>query len=119
MSRTSRLTHPPVLHRGTKPLIYGSGIPAPWNSNPVPAAGDVAPSVPNISKPKELPNDKDLGQKPPIQDARLYATWDYEPKDFKVPLAPLTRTRSRIGSMQAGSSGVISLGGPRTKQSRS
>lgn len=55
--------------------------------------------------------------KPVLPDARLYATWDYEAKDFKAPLNPSNvRSRNRVGSMQAGGSGVISLSGAsRTK----
>jgi len=109
LTRTSRLSHPPVLHRGSKPLIYGSGIPAPWNANPLPSI-DPIPSTPLAAKPKDsMLNGKDLPPKPIISDARLYATWDYETKDFRVPLVPFARGRSRMGSIQASGSGVISL----------
>jgi Wiskott-Aldrich syndrome protein len=53
--------------------------------------------------------------KPVLPDARLYATWDYDAKDFRVPLGSNTRARGRMGSVQGGS-GVISLAlGPRGK----
>ncbi|KIM41702.1 hypothetical protein M413DRAFT_444944 [Hebeloma cylindrosporum] len=111
LTRTSRLTHPPVLHRGTKPLTYGSGIAAPWNANPVASAPDAIPPTPLTSKPKDTPttNGRDTPAKPILPDARLYATWDYETKDFRMPLAPPPRGRGRMGSMQASGSGVNSL----------
>lgn len=117
LTRTSRLSHPPVLQRGSKLLVYGPGVPAPWNANsPTPA--DANP--PLSAKLKEGINgtsgkSEDSPVKPVLPDARLYATWDYEPKDFRVPLASTTRTRGRMGSVQGGS-GVISLAlGPRGK----
>jgi hypothetical protein len=58
---------------------------------------------------------EDSPVKPVLPDARLYATWDYDPKDFRVPLRSTTQTRGRMGSVQGGS-GVISLAlGPRGK----
>ncbi|KAF8154078.1 hypothetical protein B0H34DRAFT_720219 [Crassisporium funariophilum] len=110
LARTSRLSHPPVLYRGTKPLVYGTGIPAPWNANALPSA-DAVPPTPLTAKPKDpaVTNGKDSPVKAAIPDARLYATWDYETKDFKVPLASLARGRGRIGSIQASGSGMISL----------
>ncbi|PPQ90263.1 hypothetical protein CVT25_013088 [Psilocybe cyanescens] len=114
LARTSRLAHPPVLHRGSRPLIYGPGIPAPWNANAVSSGTDPVPPTPMASKPKDAPppngsSSKDSPVKPVLPDARLFATWDYEPKDFKVPLAPVVRSRNRMGSMQASGSGLISL----------
>jgi hypothetical protein len=117
LTRTSRLSHPPVLQRGSKLLVYGSGVPAPWNANS-PTPTDVAP--PTSAKPKEGVNgtsvkSEDSSVKPVLPDARLYATWDYDPKDFRVPLGTSTRTRGRMGSVQGGG-GVISLAlGPRGK----
>ncbi|CAA7261949.1 unnamed protein product [Cyclocybe aegerita] len=109
LARTSRLSHPPILYRGTKPLIYGSGTPAPWNANAISVGGDAVPTTPATSKPKDAPgaNGKDSPEKPVLPDARLFATWDYDTKDFKAPLVP--RGRARMGSMQASGSGVISL----------
>jgi len=96
-TRTTRLTHPPVLHRGTQKLTYGTGINAQWNTNAsVPAAG--------TGKTKDggangLSNGKDADApvKPLLPDARLYATWDYEQKRFHEPL-PVRR--GRMGSLQ-------------------
>ncbi|KAF4612033.1 hypothetical protein D9613_003808 [Agrocybe pediades] len=112
LTRTSRLSHPPVLHRGNKPLIYGNGIAAPWNANAVPPGPDGAPgTTPSTSKSKETPstNAKESPVKPVFPDARLFATWDYDTKDFRIPLHPSARVRNRVGSIQAGGSGLISL----------
>ncbi|TFK20437.1 hypothetical protein FA15DRAFT_759368 [Coprinopsis marcescibilis] len=108
LNRTTRLANPPVLHRNSKPLVYGQGIPAPWNTAPLPALDAGVPATPSVSKPKEIPNGKEKdpdAPKPPMPDARLFATWDYETKDFTVPLP---RNRNRVGSFASGS-GVITL----------
>ncbi|KAF8901049.1 hypothetical protein CPB84DRAFT_1680169 [Gymnopilus junonius] len=114
LARTSRLSHPPVLHRGNKPLTYGTGIPAPWNANAITTGPDgaVVPT-PQSTKPKELAQTAN-GKEPPVKatlpDAKLFATWDYESKDFRVPLTPaVVRGRGRIGSMHSSGSGLISL----------
>jgi len=112
LTRTSRLSHPPVLYRGNKPLVYGNGIAAPWNANAVPPGPDGAPAAnPATSKSKEIPsaNTKDSPVKPVLPDARMFATWEHEPKDFRVPLNPPARGRNRMGSIQASGSGLISL----------
>ncbi|KAG6898019.1 hypothetical protein C0992_007015 [Termitomyces sp. T32_za158] len=80
VSRVSRLTHPPPLQRGTKLLVYGNGVPAPWNANG--PGGD-----------KE--EDEGQGKKSGLGDARLFATWEVEAKDFRVGIGP-RRTRSRV-----------------------
>ncbi|KJA22090.1 hypothetical protein HYPSUDRAFT_202355 [Hypholoma sublateritium FD-334 SS-4] len=114
LARTSRLSNPPVLHRGSKPLLYGSGIAAPWNANALTTGPDGVIPTPVTMKPKETPtiNGKDSPVKPVLPDARLYATWDYETKDFKAPLnSTAARGRNRMGSIQGSGSGVISLSG--------
>ncbi|KAF9526057.1 hypothetical protein CPB83DRAFT_795444 [Crepidotus variabilis] len=119
-ARTSRLSHPPVLMRGTKALIYGPGIAAPWNSSPSTDSNPV-PATPLVTKDQssQSNNNANNKDKPPLPDARLYATWDYEAKDFRHSIAPtIARNgRSRIGSLQAGpsGSGIISLPIARTK----
>lgn len=124
-TRATRLSHPPVLTRGTQKVTYGPGIPAPWNANAAPAAGIAA--TPTTTKEFNEGKGKDALVKPALQDARLYATWDYEPKSFKVPLV---RSRGRMGSAQGqglalggggggGGSGVtISLGAALTGRQR-
>ncbi|KAJ8074824.1 hypothetical protein PM082_019149 [Marasmius tenuissimus] len=94
VSRTSRLTHPPVLYRGTKQLVYGSGNPAPWNT------AHVAPSTdPREGADGAVVNNTAKGEAPAMQNARLYATWDYEPKDYKAPLPPHLK-RTKVGAGQ-------------------
>ncbi|KAG6855968.1 hypothetical protein H0H87_008909 [Tephrocybe sp. NHM501043] len=87
LSRTSRLTHPPPLQRGTKLLVYGSGVPAPWNANAVPPVEGGADE------------EKEKKEKAALGDARLYATWEVENKDFRVGIAPPPRRGGRAGSL--------------------
>ena len=60
-------------------------------------------------------NNSNGSAKPLLPDARLYATWDYDTKDFRVAIAPSARTRSRMGSLNTqsavggGGTGLISL----------
>ncbi|THU97900.1 hypothetical protein K435DRAFT_857231 [Dendrothele bispora CBS 962.96] len=117
LSRTSRLSHPGVLTRDGKQLTYGNGVPAPWNANaPLP---DV--SVGAATKKDGQVNGsatKDSTLSVVLPDARLYATWDHEPKDYRLPLSSTTRGRAaRLGSgntsgsskMASGSGGMVSL----------
>ncbi|KAH8084869.1 hypothetical protein BXZ70DRAFT_957316 [Cristinia sonorae] len=101
-NRTTRLGHPPVLLRGTTKLVYGQGIPAPWNSSTI-------PSAPTSGKPngkelngKEKDKDKDdtSGAAKLLPDARLYATWNWEQKSYKEPLP--AHKRARMGSVAGG-----------------
>lgn len=95
LSRITRLSHPSVLQRGPEKLTYGSGVPAPWNSDkssaPIPA--------PSMAKGKELanglPNGKGKeGEKEPVlPDARLFATWEHDQKSFREPLTVPRRAR--------------------------
>ncbi|KAJ7180863.1 hypothetical protein C8R46DRAFT_1070783 [Mycena filopes] len=82
-ARVTRLTHPPPLTRGNKLLKYGPGVAAPWNAVAV---------VEEPKKPKaadgddETPRDRDRDKEKRIPDARVFATWEYETKDFKAGL---------------------------------
>ncbi|EPQ55838.1 hypothetical protein GLOTRDRAFT_76055 [Gloeophyllum trabeum ATCC 11539] len=98
-TRTTRLTHPPVLMKGTQKLTYGPGMNAPWNSMaaPTPAGGKAK----DKDKDKE-PEEKDEAPKV-LPDARFYATWDYEPKVFWDPIRGIPK-RARQGSIQVGGS---------------
>ncbi|KAG5641226.1 hypothetical protein DXG03_005692 [Asterophora parasitica] len=102
LSRTTRLSHPPPLQRGPKLLVYGGGVPAPWNANALPPA-DAPPGTPALSKPKDKDKEREERdepkEKPALPDARLYATWEVESKDFRVPLVV---RRGRVGSVQHG-----------------
>ncbi|KAF5353324.1 hypothetical protein D9756_008101 [Leucocoprinus leucothites] len=118
MNRITRLAHPPVLNRGTKPLLYGRGIPAPWNSHALPSSdgGGIPPTPISASgKDKNKNKDKDRdaesgdngnGEKPSkplLPDAQLFATWDFETKDYKAPLP--TSHHSHAGTVTLGPAG--------------
>ncbi|KAJ7468545.1 hypothetical protein FB451DRAFT_1091994 [Mycena latifolia] len=68
-ARVTRLAHPPPLTRGTTLLKYGPGVPAPWN----------APE----EKDKDVTKERDA-REAKIPDARVYATWEYETKDYRT-----------------------------------
>ncbi|CAK5271037.1 unnamed protein product [Mycena citricolor] len=69
-NRLTRINHPPPLTRGAKSLTYGPGVPAPWN----------APD-----NKEENAKDRD-SREPKVVDARVFATWEYEAKDFRNPI---------------------------------
>ncbi|KAJ6463331.1 hypothetical protein C8R45DRAFT_1176831 [Mycena sanguinolenta] len=76
-TRVTKLSHPPALSRvknGATFLKYGQGVPAPWNAPPSGAQGGDGDGK---------GKDGDGGR---IPDARVYATWEYEAKDFRAPL---------------------------------
>jgi hypothetical protein len=93
------VVHPPVLFRQNQPLVYGNGIPAYWNSGePVQAEQK---GVNGVSKDNKA-------NQPALPDAKLYATWQWDAKDYRIPLAITSnKTRARINSAQ--SAGTISL----------
>ncbi|KAJ3838286.1 hypothetical protein EV361DRAFT_790057 [Lentinula raphanica] len=115
LSRTNRLTHPPPLSRNNKALTYGVGVPAPWNTNTIPPDN----AAPNNAKDSQT-NGKN-GPPPVLPDARLFATWDHEHKDFRAPLTS-AKPRARLGLANSSdlerkpSAGTISLG-PRVRAS--
>lgn len=139
VNRLSRLAHPPVLTRGSKPILYGPGIPAPWNSHTTQTDNNSIPATPATPKHKDKDKDKEkegeTAQAPPrplIPDAQLYATWDFESKDYKLPLPsssslptlsshPHRHLRNRVGSVHgtgvagSSSSGIISLAATRSR----
>ena len=81
LARATRLTHPPVLQRGSQKLIYGSGISAPWNSSQTGAATQASKGGDEATA---------NGQDAPsftLPDAQMFATWDHEPKHYQDPLA--------------------------------
>ena len=108
-ARTVRVQHPPVLQRGTQKLTYGPGVNAPWNASfsPQPAAtpatgkgggsggkdGAGANGLANGNG-----KEREGAAARPLPDARLYATWNYEPKRFDEPLV----VRRRVGSVVGG-----------------
>ncbi|PSR79834.1 hypothetical protein PHLCEN_2v6880 [Hermanssonia centrifuga] len=98
-SRSTKLSHPPVLSRGTQRLTYGPGVNAPWNSGN-PAASAIPPLPNGLKSGREKDKDgkdKDVSAPKPLPDARLYATWSWEQKDHREPLPP--SRRARMGSV--------------------
>lgn len=87
LSRTTRLTHPPVLQRGSQKLVYGSGIPAPWNSSPTNSAGQGGKGEDGSAA-----NGQDASSFT-LPDAQMFATWDYEAKHYQEPLGAGRRGR--------------------------
>jgi hypothetical protein len=78
--KITRHLPPPALQRDNRKLTYGPGVPAPWNSKP---------SDEKSHKNKEKDKDKanvDGGVK--LVDALMFATWDWDAKDFRTPLGP-------------------------------
>ncbi|TFK99813.1 hypothetical protein BDV98DRAFT_622806 [Pterulicium gracile] len=114
-ARATKLGHPGMLVRGERRLWYGKGVPAPWNSASAGTSSAVASSA-NIgggggksatAKGKERdtgggggqngaqPNGiltngnarkEEEGPRPVLPDAIMYATWEYQPKNFAEPL---------------------------------
>ncbi|KAI6118105.1 hypothetical protein F5141DRAFT_1096166 [Pisolithus sp. B1] len=90
-ARTTRLTHPPVLQRGSQKLIYGPGISAPWNSSL--ASGGPAGQQQSQPQPQPSKSGEDSltnGRETPsftLPDAQMFATWDYEVKRYQDPLS--------------------------------
>ncbi|KAJ6468990.1 hypothetical protein C8R47DRAFT_799621 [Mycena vitilis] len=72
-NRVTRLAHPPPLVRGSTVLKYGPGVPAPWNA---PEGKD---GTADSAKDRDEPKAK-------IPDAKVFATWEYETKDFRAVL---------------------------------
>ncbi|KAH7885876.1 hypothetical protein F5I97DRAFT_1809135 [Phlebopus sp. FC_14] len=93
LARTSRLTHPPILQRGTQRLFYGPGISAPWNSS------SSGPGGKAIEDSSTMANGR--GAEAPaftLPEAQMFATWEYEVKHFNEPLGRRGRTSSSIPS---------------------
>ena len=67
----------PLVRGANEKLIFGPGIPALWNVN--------NPNAP--VKGKDVPAAKSSDQNADaLPDALLFATWEYEPKNFAVTL---------------------------------
>jgi len=102
----------------------GNGAVPPTPSSTT--TGSALPSPRNKSKEREAENGGENGKvgegndKPLIPDAQLFATWDFESKDYKVPLASsvvvgsasrLHRGKvSREGGGDAAGVGVVASG---------
>ncbi|KAF7420777.1 hypothetical protein PC9H_011295 [Pleurotus ostreatus] len=138
LTRTSRLSHPPVIMRGTQKLTYGSGSPAPWNG------GANSASSANAGKAKGGKGDKnkdkngmdkedvdddekgdgggrEAAKTAVLPDARMFATWDADKKDYRTPLNMQTgygrSTRTGGGLATGGGSVVLSLNRGKRRES--
>lgn len=80
--------------RGTQKLIYGPGVNAPWNSGTGLPGVAPTPQLVNGAKAKEKEKEKDAASAKPLPDAKMYATWSWEPKSYREPLPRRTRTGS-------------------------
>jgi len=98
--RTTRLSHPPVLTGTDRKLIYGSGIPAPWNTSTPSTASTSTGTIGKGSKENGSMNLKE--KEPTLRDAMLFATWDYEKKDFRQGLVAGRRLRGSGGTLGSG-----------------
>ncbi|KIN96279.1 hypothetical protein M404DRAFT_49855, partial [Pisolithus tinctorius Marx 270] len=93
-ARTTRLTHPPVLQRGSQKLIYGPGISAPWNSSLASGGGPAGQQQQQQPSKQSSKGGEDNtsanGKETPtfsLPDAQMFATWDYEVKRYQDPLS--------------------------------
>lgn len=94
--------------RSTEKLFYGTGTPAPWNNShlkPPPAStniiGKKAKEALTNGKAAE-PKPVAVNEKAEVVDATLYATWDWDRKDFRIPLPPGKRSRQSFSIPGAG-----------------
>ena len=91
-NRATRLLPPPILSTATgEKFLYGAGVPAPWNSslqNTNTTGGGT-----NNKEESTVNEDNEMA----LTDARLFATWPYEPRDFRIPLPPNKRVRPVMG----------------------
>lgn len=110
-ARATKVSHPGVLTRGAQKLTYGPGVNAQWNSGTgLPVAA--TPVIPNgtikAAKEKEKEKEsKDQAAPKPLPDARMYATWSWDQKSYREPLANTAR-RTRTGSVQL--AGIVGNG---------
>ena len=105
ITRATRLIPPPPLERNDQRLFYGPPVPAPWNS----ASGASAGEGKGAKNGKER-GDEDEEEDKVLSDAHLFATWDYDPKDFRA---------ARRGSKMAAGFGVTNGTMPPLKRKRS
>jgi hypothetical protein len=105
IARTTRLIPPPPLLRNDQKLLYGPPVPAPWNSTSAVGEGK------GVKGAKDNEEDEEEEDRV-ISDAHLFATWDYDPKDFRASL-PMARRGSKM--VFGGANGTV----PPMKRKRS
>jgi hypothetical protein len=100
---------PPPLERNDQKLFYGPPVPAPWNSASGANVGEGKGSKGGKEKDEE-----DEEEDKVLSDAHLFATWDYDPKDFRAGL-PMARRGSKMAMGLGGANGAM----PPLKRQRS
>lgn len=108
IARTTRLIPPPPLVRNDQNLLYGLPVPAPWNTTSGANAGEGK----GVKGGKDN-DDEEEEEDRILSDAHLFATWDYDPKDFRAGL-PIPKRGSKVGGM-GGANGAA----PQMKRKRS
>ena len=98
LSRATRLNPPPPLVNSSsgEKFLYGTGVPAPWNSNtPNQAAAASGPKKKGKGGGDDDDDDeKDKEKESLLGDAVLLATWDWEAHDFRMPPVHAKRPRA-------------------------
>ncbi|THH03167.1 hypothetical protein EW145_g6474 [Phellinidium pouzarii] len=112
-NRATRVNPPPPLVNpaSKEKFLYGMGMPAPWNANPLNQPLGVV--LPGKDKGKNKGGkagdgdekefkERDGGKKTDVlADATLFSTWDWETHDFRLPLPPHKRGRA-LGNLGLG-----------------
>ncbi|KIJ47368.1 hypothetical protein M422DRAFT_45895 [Sphaerobolus stellatus SS14] len=88
LTRATQVLPPSPLERNNQRLLYGPPIPAPWNSTQ------------GVVDKKDKDDEDDEEENKVLADAHLFATWDYDPKDFRGPL-PVPRRGSKVSTGSA------------------
>lgn len=91
-NRATRSHPPPPLQRDQRKLTYGMGVPAVWNSAPEEKGKEKAKP---IKKDPESNSENGNGIK--LVDALMYATWDWDVKDFRATLGPRKGLKPTFG----------------------
>jgi len=99
-SRATKLQAPPLQVGATERFTYGPGVPAPWNSNNSAAPAESSGKNKDPANGHRDGSSKGEAKSDAVADATLYATWDWETKDYRLPISH-TKSR-RAGSFSIG-----------------
>ncbi|KAF8512095.1 hypothetical protein BU17DRAFT_54245 [Hysterangium stoloniferum] len=111
LGRTTRILPPPPLERNDQKLLYGPPIPAPWNLNGNVGEGKGQKGGKDKDKNEEEEDEADRV----LADAHLFATWDYDTKDFRA-ISTSGRRASKFVTGFGGGNGMMP---PSIKRKRS
>lgn len=101
IARTTRLIPPLPLVRNDQKLLYGPPVPAPWNTLSVVNAGEG-----KGTKGGKDNDDEEEEEDRVLSDAHLFATWDFDSKDFRAGL-PTARRGAKVGLGFSGANGTV------------